>query len=71
MTAKSYRLDYATAAAPDTPVAVYDLTLATACRMARKLSAKHEAAYVITSEDDQDVSQRCYYAGRYSHTETD
>lgn len=49
------------------PTVLYDLTRQAAMTTARKLSAKHGAAYAIASRYGVDVGQRVYHDGHYSH----
>lgn len=69
--ATTYRVDYATDAAPDKPVVVAAHSRDAALVMARQLSAKAHVgfAYAIRTDDGKDTGQRVYCGGVYSHTD--
>lgn len=62
----SYRIDYQDG---DQIVPVFDLTRTDAMSLARKMSKKHGSAYAIASQNGQDIGQKVYHDGRFSHAD--
>jgi hypothetical protein len=63
----TYRVDYATADQPDTPVVTYTASRANALNKAAKISARPGVgtAYAIATVDGQDTGQRVYSHGAF------
>ena len=65
---KSYRVDWASDK-DGRPCVIFDLTREDAIRQAKALSRNNQeqSVYAIASVDGQDVGQRAYHDGRFSH----
>jgi len=65
---KTYRVDYLDDhRLGHDPVVIFDLTRAEAMKKARGLSNKHMIVYVVASEGGEDIGQRVYIRGAFSH----